>query len=262
MQLPRGMPWVGGLIIVAVCLVALASGLAGCGSSGRTLGPTNQGTVSGSTTVPRSDADTKLAASAVLSNADLNPDWSVQASADDRIVPEEARCFMPSEGQPTGSADGRFYVAGGPVYIVAGGVFPRGSHVVTSSVRVYETESAAQAALSDVGEGLQDIQTSAHCVYDADTITKGPALSRVRGGVFPASTFPFGDDVRAALFRAEFAKDKKSTVEVLPVFIRSGRVLGFVLFSELASPPVSYPLSDTFVRDTVQKFSDRLAQSG
>jgi hypothetical protein len=145
---------------------------------------------------------------------------------------------------------------------MAGHVFNRGSHVVTSSVTVYGTETRARSAYQSRAETLRT-NSVVTCVRAADEVAKGPRFGVVEAAYFlPGEFRGLGDEVQAVDYKIHFAKDKKSLIYVDVVVVRDGRAVGLAFFSSVDSPPEVEAVSVRFLEDVAKRFGNRLSAAG
>jgi len=245
------------LALVALTSVACTNGSGASHNSATTASRTS----TSSSQLPSKIQDTARAQNALLTAADLPTEWHKEHQSAERVVAEEFACFDLDQAGASAEAKGQFLAAGGPVLIMAGHVFNRGTHVVTSAVTVYGTEASARSAYQNRTYTLRTSSVAA-CLKDADTVAKGPSLDGVEAAFYLAEKFPHvGDEVQAVDYKIHFAKDKKSLIYVDAVVVRDGRAVGLALVSSIASPPATQPVSVQFVEDVATKFGGRLSQT-
>jgi hypothetical protein len=242
---------------LATLLGVLALALSGCDSGGSTSGSSGTSTRDVPGTID-TDEDFLRAQRALLTESDLGEGWESEDRADDEVVDNEFACFDLDAAGATAEAESDLYTAGNPSVILGGAPFVRGTHVVSSRVNLYQSESRAKSAYDFVAVSLVTQSTGA-CLLAAEDLPDGPPIAGGKAAPFLAGKFPsFGDESRAADYIVSFKKDKESKAYVDVVVIRDERAVGVVLFSSLLSPPLSQPFSVDYVQDTARVLADRL----
>jgi hypothetical protein len=230
--------------------------LSACGGGGSA---TSGSSSTAGSAAPSKTADLRRAQQALLTAADLPEEWHGQDRSEDPIVADEFACFGLDQAGAMAQAKGGFFAAGGPILIMAGHVFNRGSHVVTSSVTAYGTEARARSAYQARTETLRT-NSVATCLREADEVATGPRLDGIVAAYYLPEKFPhLGDEVKAVDYKIHFAKDKKSLIYVDVVVVRDGRAVSLAFFSSVDSPPEVEAVSVRFVEDIATKFGDRLS---
>lgn len=242
-------------VALAVC-IALA--ISGCGGDDSASKPASTSGKTGAETASR-EQDQQRATAAVLGLSDLGPEWERYYLVEDPIVQAEINCFgfePTNDLVQTAHVAGEAFATGPPNLLTAGRVFPRGTHVATSSVTFYETEEDARTAFSRLVDSLSG-EPVPRCLFFANKVPKGPRLVGVNGAFNP-NFAKVTEQARAQQYNTRIAK-KGGTIWVDFVVMQEERALGVVFVSSMEVPRLIEPISNDFVLAIATIMGSRLA---
>jgi hypothetical protein len=230
----------------------------GVGSNAETA--TRTTVITGTATVSQEE-DQRRAANAVLTLADLpEREWERDKPSDDPIVADEISCFSLRDfsGRATAEVEGDALAIGESTLIIAGKAFVRRTHVVSSSVSVYETEPAAETAFYGALQSFE-FQAIADCLERAEEVTKGPEVAGVEIKRYLENAFPAtGEEARGLTYKIRIKQDRRTNVFLDVVLVRKARTVALMFFSSLESRGLFRPFSFEFVQRTSKIVGDRL----